>query len=262
MSLFLVDNDAPGLELHKLEMLGRHCFRTYEILSNDVRVPAERLVGSENMGWECVRSGLQIERIASTAGYCGGAQAVIDLALAYAKDRKQFGQPIGVFQAIVHMLADMQTEVEAARMLMWRAAWMLASGRDALREIWMAKQFGAETYVKAANLGVQIPPPPGAVAPRSGTRARRKPADVARPGQRGSAHPWRALGPEISSSLPLAAESAAPRRSPRATRAYHINPAEESAYEDEKGRKWIEAISARSSGIAVRSRPASSTILS
>ena len=83
-----------------------------------------------------------------------------------------------------------------------------------------------------------------------------------RPGQRGSAHPWRALGPEISSSLPLAAESAAPRRSPRATRAYHINPAEESVYEDEKERKWIEAISARSSGIAVRSRPAFSyTIL-
>ncbi len=156
MSLFLVDNTAPGLELKKLDMLGRRCVGTYEIFFNDVRVPADRLVGGENKGWECVLSGLQVERIASTAGYCGGAQTVVDLALAYAKERKQFGKPIGTFQAIAHMLADMQTEVEAARTLMWRAAWMAAGGKDALREISIAKLFGSETYVKVANLGMQI----------------------------------------------------------------------------------------------------------
>ena len=156
MSLFLVDNTAPGLELRKLDMLGRRCVGTYEIFFNDTRVPAERLVGGENKGWECVLSGLQVERVASTAGYCGGAQTVVDLALAYAKERKQFGKPIGTFQAIAHMLADMQTEVEAARTLMWRAAWMAAGGKDALREISIAKLFGSETYVKVANLGMQI----------------------------------------------------------------------------------------------------------
>ena len=156
MSLFLVDKDAPGLKLRKLEMLGRRCVGTYELFFDDVRVPADRLIGGENKGWECVLSGLQVERIASTAGYCGGAQAVVDLALQYAKDRKQFGRPIGEFQSIAHMLADMQTEVDAARMLMWRAAWMLARGRDALREISMAKLFGSETYVKVANMGMQI----------------------------------------------------------------------------------------------------------
>ena len=156
MSLFLVDNDTPGLKLRKLEMLGRRCVGTYELFFDDVRVPADRLIGGENKGWECVLSGLQIERLCSTSGYCGGAQSVVDLALQYAKERKQFGRPIGEFQAIAHMLADMQTEVEAARMLMWRAAWMLAQGRDALREISMAKLFGSETYVKAANLGMQI----------------------------------------------------------------------------------------------------------
>ena len=100
--------------------------------------------------------GLQVERITSTAGYSGGAQAVLDLALQYAKDRKQFGRPIGTFQAIGHMLADMQTELEAARTLMWRAAWMVSQGRDALKEISMAKLFGSEMYARVANMGMQI----------------------------------------------------------------------------------------------------------
>ncbi len=156
ISLFLVDRDTPGLELRKLDMLGRRCVGTFEIFLNDVRVAADRLVGGENKGWDCLLAGLQIERLASTAGYCGAAQSVIDLALAYAQERKQFGRPIGTFQAIAHMLADLQTEVDAARLLMWRAAWMLASGRDALREVSMAKLFGSETYVKAANAGMQI----------------------------------------------------------------------------------------------------------
>jgi alkylation response protein AidB-like acyl-CoA dehydrogenase len=156
ISLLLVDNDTPGITLRKLDMLGRGCVGTYEIHFDDVRVPADRLVGGENRGWECVLSGLQVERATNTAGYCGGAQAVVDLALRYAKERSQFGRPIGTFQAIGHMLADMQTEVEAARTLMWRAAWMASSGRDALREISMAKLFASETYVKVANLGMQV----------------------------------------------------------------------------------------------------------
>jgi alkylation response protein AidB-like acyl-CoA dehydrogenase len=156
MSLFLVDNTAKGLELRKLDMLGRRCTGTYEIFLNDVRVPAERLVGGENQGWDCILSGLQVERITSAAGSVGAAQACTDLALEYAKERKQFGRAIGTNQAIAHMLADMATEVEAARALTWRAAWMVASGQDALREISMAKLIASETYVKVANLGMQI----------------------------------------------------------------------------------------------------------
>jgi alkylation response protein AidB-like acyl-CoA dehydrogenase len=156
MSLFLVDNTTPGVELRKLDMLGRRCTGTYEIFFNDARVPADRLIGGENKGWDCLLSGLQVERVCSAAGNCGAAQAAVDLALAYAKERKQFGRPIGSFQAIAHMLADMQTEVEATRSLMWRAAWMVASGQDALREISMAKLLSSETYAKVANLGMQI----------------------------------------------------------------------------------------------------------
>jgi alkylation response protein AidB-like acyl-CoA dehydrogenase len=156
MSLFLVDNTAPGVELRKMNMLGRRCTGTYEIFFTDVRVPPERLVGGENNGWQVVLSGLQVERITSTAGYIGGMQAILDLALEYAKERKQFGRPIGTNQVIAHMLADMQTELEASRLLMWRAAWLLASGKDALKEISMAKLFASETYAKLANLGMQI----------------------------------------------------------------------------------------------------------
>jgi alkylation response protein AidB-like acyl-CoA dehydrogenase len=156
MSLFLVDNTAQGLELRKLDMLGRRCTGTYEIFFNDVRVPADRLVGGENKGWECILSGLQVERITSAAGSLGAAQACLELAVEYAKERKQFGRAIGTNQAIAHMLADMAAEIEAARALTWRAAWMVASGQDALREISMAKLMTSEAYVKCANMGMQI----------------------------------------------------------------------------------------------------------
>ncbi len=156
MSLLLIDNDMPGVELRKLEMLGRRCVGTYEVFFHDVRVPRDRLVGLENGGWDCLMGGLQIERAVSAAGSCGAAQAIVDLAVSYAAERKQFGQAIGSFQAIGHMIADMQTEVDAAKMLMWRAVWLVSQDRDALKEITMAKLFAAETYAKVANLGVQI----------------------------------------------------------------------------------------------------------
>jgi alkylation response protein AidB-like acyl-CoA dehydrogenase len=156
MSLFLVDNTAPGLQVRKLDMLGRRCVGTYELIFSDVRVPGDRLIGGENKGWDCLLSGLQVERVCSAAGNCGAAQDAFDQALQYAKDRKQFGRSIGANQAIAHMLADMQTELEAARTLMWRAAWMVSCGKDALREISMAKLLSSETYAKVSNMGMQI----------------------------------------------------------------------------------------------------------
>jgi alkylation response protein AidB-like acyl-CoA dehydrogenase len=156
LSLFLVENDAPGVELRKLDMLGRRCVGTYEIFFNNVEAGADRLVGGLNRGFHCLLSGLQIERITTAAGYCGAAQAALDLAVDYAKTRKQFGKPIGSFQAIAHLLADLQTEVEAGRLLMLRAAALATRGADALREISMAKLFASETYVKVANAGMQV----------------------------------------------------------------------------------------------------------
>ena len=137
-------------------MLGRRSVGTYEIFFNDVEAGDECLVGGVNRGFHCLLSGLQTERITTAAGYCGAAQAALDLAVDYARTRKQFGRPIGSFQAIAHMLADLQTEVDAGRLLMLRAAWTATRGEDALREISMAKLFASETYVKVANAGMQV----------------------------------------------------------------------------------------------------------
>lgn len=156
MSLFLIDNDAPGLQCRKLDMLGRHCTGTYELTFDQVRAGDDRLVGGVNKGWDCVLSGLQVERVMSAAGNVGAARAVVDIATAYARERHQFGRPIGSNQAIAHLLADMATRVEAARALMWQAAWKVSIGADALREISMAKLLASETYAEVANHGMQI----------------------------------------------------------------------------------------------------------
>lgn len=156
ISLFLVDNDTPGLTLRKLDMLGRRCVGTYELIFDNVRVPADRLIGAENRGWDCLMSGLQIERVTAAAGACGAARAIVDYALAYSKERRQFGQPIGSFQAISHILADMDTDVSAAEALMWQSAQAVANGKNALREITMAKLFASEAYARVANQGMQV----------------------------------------------------------------------------------------------------------
>ena len=156
MSLFLVDNTSPGLEVRKLDMLGRRSVGTYELTFNDVRVPAENLIGGENNGWKCVLAGLQAERTFAAATDCGSARGAFEMALRYATERKQFNRSIGTFQSIAHMLADMQTEIAAAWSLTLHAAEMVSAGKDALREITMAKLLASEAYVKAANNGMQI----------------------------------------------------------------------------------------------------------
>lgn len=156
LSLILVPNDAPGVRLRRLDMLGRRMTGTCEVAFDKVRVPAENLVGGENRGWDVLLAGLQAERIVSAAGNVGAAAAALDLALAHARERRQFGRAIGEFQAIGHLLADLAAELEAARTLTWRAAWMVAQGQDALREISMAKLLSSELYAKVAAQGMQV----------------------------------------------------------------------------------------------------------
>jgi alkylation response protein AidB-like acyl-CoA dehydrogenase len=156
LSAFLVDNRLPGLEIVKIPTLGRHMFPTTQLVFNDVEVPADLLIGPLDGGWNVLLSGLRLERIVTSAAYVGNAQVVVDNAVAYAKEREQFGRRIGDFQAIAHLLADMATDVEAARWLTYRAAWLLDTGQDALTEICMAKLFGSERFVEIARNGVQI----------------------------------------------------------------------------------------------------------
>ena len=120
-----------------------------KLFFNDVRVPPERLIGGENKGWDCILSGLQAERVVAAACDCGSARGALDMAVAYAKERKQFGRPIGSFQAIAHMLADMEAQVEAALGADAKAALAGQPRRGrAASEITMAKLLAAETYVK------------------------------------------------------------------------------------------------------------------
>jgi alkylation response protein AidB-like acyl-CoA dehydrogenase len=117
LGLLLVDNRSPGLEIRPLRTLGRHMLPTTQLLLSDVFVADDRLVGRPGDGWACLLGGLQLERIVTSCAYAGNAQTVVDEALVYAKQREQFGRRIGDFQVIAHMLADMQTEVDAARLL-------------------------------------------------------------------------------------------------------------------------------------------------
>lgn len=156
ISLVLVDPLLPGVSLHQIPTLARHTLGTYEVVLDDVAIPSSALVGPLHGGWSVLLSGLDLERVLITAGYVGAAQATLDEAVAYAKERVQFGRPIGDFQALNHQLADVHTEIAAARLLTHQAAFLHDSGRDAGTAGSMAKLFASETYVKAARWGMQV----------------------------------------------------------------------------------------------------------
>jgi alkylation response protein AidB-like acyl-CoA dehydrogenase len=156
LSLLLVDPGTPGVEIRRTPTLARHILGTNEVFLRDVRVPKANLVGPLHGGWQVLLSGLDVEKILMSAAYVGTAQATIDEALDYAKLRTAFGRPIGNFQAISHALADLQTDIDSARLLAFRAAWLLANGHRCTREGAMAKLKGSETYVEAARWGMQI----------------------------------------------------------------------------------------------------------
>ena len=156
ISLLLVDPDAPGVQLRQVPTLARRILGTYEVTLDRVAVPKTALVGAAGDGWQVMLSSLELERVLMSGGYVGAAQATLDEALEYSKQRTAFGRPVGTFQALAHAMADLQTEIDAARLLAHRAAWALAAGQPAAREGAMAKLKGSETYVAAARLGMQI----------------------------------------------------------------------------------------------------------
>jgi len=157
LSVLLIDPASPGVEVRRIPTLARHILGTYELFFDDVEVPRSNLIGPLNNGWQLMLSGLELERVLISGGYVGAAQSTVDEALAYAKQRHAFGRPIGEFQSITHALADIQTEVDAARLLVQRAAWMYDTDAGSLgRAASMAKLKGSETYVAAARLGMQV----------------------------------------------------------------------------------------------------------
>ena len=156
ISLLLVPNDTPGLELRLLPTVARRATGTNEIFLTDVRVPRENLLGELHAGWRYLVKHLEIERMAIASGYAGCAQTVVSDALRYAKERQQFGRPIGEFQVIKHMLADMQMQVDAATLMTYRVAYQASLGRPCAKEAAMAKLFASETLLDVATKGMQI----------------------------------------------------------------------------------------------------------
>lgn len=156
LSVLLVPNDTAGLDIRKLPTLARRATGTTEIFVDDARVPAANLLGAEGQGWQIITDHLELERIAVSAAYVGNAQTAVDDALTYAQQRVQFDRPIFDFQVIRHMLADMQTQVDAARLLVYRAAELAARHQACAKEVAMAKLFSSETLQSVSRMGMQI----------------------------------------------------------------------------------------------------------
>jgi alkylation response protein AidB-like acyl-CoA dehydrogenase len=158
MSILIVDRDAPGLKIGKPEKkLGQHAAVTAKSITfEDCRIPKENVLGKVGEGYKMGMIILDQARIGVAAQGVGVAQGAFDEALKYSQQRIQFGQPIAKFQAVQWMLAEMATEIEAARLLVYRAAYLKDKGARISVEAAMAKLAGGEIAMKAANQALQI----------------------------------------------------------------------------------------------------------
>jgi acyl-CoA dehydrogenase len=153
---FLVDTKLPGIEIRKIRTLGQRAIGTTQVFYNDVKVPASAMLGERDRGWEAVDAYLWYERLCLSAARTGAASAAFDYALDYAKTRKQFGQPIGQFQAISHKLADMKVMLDVSRTLVYRFAWLMSEGKATRQDAAVLKLYTGETYKTVSDLGLQI----------------------------------------------------------------------------------------------------------
>ncbi len=156
-SAFLVERGTPGFQLGRnIPKIGWHAVDTRELVFEGCRVPADHLIGERGVGLRQFLQTLAIGRISVAALSLGLAQACLEVALEYARQRRQFGQPISRFQAIQFKLADMATAVENARLLTYKAAWLYDAGREFAKEAAMAKLYASDTAMQAALEAVQI----------------------------------------------------------------------------------------------------------
>jgi alkylation response protein AidB-like acyl-CoA dehydrogenase len=154
---FIVDGDARGLTLGAIEeTMGLRASQTGELIFDNVEVPVENLLGVENTGFLIAMQTLDIARPCMGASAVGVARSALEVALSYARQRKQYGRPIIENQAISFMLADMATEIEAARLLTWRASWLIDRGMDSTMASSMCKIFATEIAERVCSAAIQI----------------------------------------------------------------------------------------------------------
>jgi len=156
MSAFIVPTDAPGYTVARLEdKLGQHSSDTAQIRFDACRIPAENLIGQEGEGYKIALGALEGGRIGIAAQSVGMARSAFEVALAYAKEREAFGQPVFEQQAVGFRLADCATQLEAARQLIWHAASLRDAGRPCLKEAAMAKLFASEMAERVCSAAIQ-----------------------------------------------------------------------------------------------------------
>jgi alkylation response protein AidB-like acyl-CoA dehydrogenase len=157
ISAFVLEKGTPGFSAGRpYRKLGLHASDTAELIFEDARVPAASLLGEEGQGFVQAMRVLEGGRIAMAAMAVGIAQAALDAAVKYMKQRTAFGRTLAEFNGLQGMIADIATEVEVARLLLLRAAWLKDAGRPAMHAAAMAKVFASETAMKAATKAVQI----------------------------------------------------------------------------------------------------------
>jgi short-chain 2-methylacyl-CoA dehydrogenase len=157
ITCFLVERDTPGFQVGKKEdKLGIRASSTCELILDECRVPAANVLGEVGKGYKIAIETLNEGRIGIGAQMLGLARAALDHALAYAKERRQFGKPIAEFQGIQFELAEMATEVEATRLLVYNAARLHDAGKPFLTEAAMAKYFGSQVAERVASKAVEV----------------------------------------------------------------------------------------------------------
>lgn len=157
ISCFLIPTNTPGFIVGRTEdKMGQHASDTVQIIFENCRVPASALLGKEGEGYKIALSNLEAGRIGIAAQSIGMARAAFEAAVRYAKERVTFGQPIIEHQAVNFRLADMNTLLDAARLMVWRAAQLKDAGKPCLKEASMAKMFASEAAEKIASDAIQI----------------------------------------------------------------------------------------------------------
>ncbi len=157
ISAFILPADTPGFRVVRIEdKLGLHASATGELAFDRCRIPAENLLGDRGDGFRTFLKILDGGRISIGALAVGLAQAAFDASVPYAQTRQQFGKPIGAFQGVAFMIADMATEIEAARALVWKAAWLKDQGRDYSLVAAEAKLFASEVSTRATHAAIQV----------------------------------------------------------------------------------------------------------
>ena len=157
ISAFILEKGTPGFSFGKKEeKMGIRSSPTYELVFENCRIPKANLLGEEGAGFKVAMKTLDGGRIGIAAQALGIAQGALDAAVEYAKERKQFDTPIGSFQGVQFQLADMYTQVEAARLVVYNAAYRASAGLSYSTESAMAKLLASETAMKVATQGVQI----------------------------------------------------------------------------------------------------------